>query len=207
MKNLSLALNVVLFIAVAILYFLHFSGNSNSGSSQSNSNFTDSLNSATANLRVGYVDMDILLDNYKFYNDLEKTLIAKRSQMEGQYQGEATRFQTEYADFMDKAQRGGFLSEESMKYAENQLVEKQQRLQQLEVDLSTEIAAENQKMNERLYDSINKYLESFNKDLNFDYIISNSMGGVLLYSNKALNLTDTILSGLNTRYDRFLLME
>lgn len=205
MKNISLVLNVVLLIAVIVLFVLHFKGQPAGSSEEAVSEtISDVLDTAAAKQsKIAYVNMDVVLDNYKLYNDLEKELMESQRQMEAQLDSKSKTFQENYAAFMEKAQRGGFLTQQSAEYAEQQLMEEQQQLQQLEMNLTQQIAEEQQAMNERLYDSLEIFVEEFNKDFNYDFILSNSFGGILLYGNKTYNLTDTVLNGLNSRYETY----
>ena len=73
-------------------------------------------------------------------------------------------------------------------------------MQALQQKLSDELAAENQKNNLELRDSISSFLKQYNKEKNFDLILSNSGLDNLLYAKKALNITDEVVNGLNSRY-------
>ena len=66
MKNLSIGLNVLLLIAVIVLYILHFSGNSKSTSNQGG---TVTMN---ADARIVYINMDTLLNNYTQSKELNE---------------------------------------------------------------------------------------------------------------------------------------
>ena len=68
MKSYSIALNVVLLIAVGVLYVLHFTGNSctsaNVGEGGSNVGKGD--------VKIVYINTDTLLRNYALSVELEK---------------------------------------------------------------------------------------------------------------------------------------
>ena len=71
MKNLSIGLNVLLLIAVIVLYILHFSGNSKSTSNQSG---TVTVN---ADAKIVYINMDTLLNNYTQSRELNEAFLKK----------------------------------------------------------------------------------------------------------------------------------
>ncbi|MCK5102923.1 MAG: OmpH family outer membrane protein, partial [Cyclobacteriaceae bacterium] len=81
-NNLSIVLNVVLLIAVVVLYVLHFSGKSTSEAK--NELVNSQIN--PENFSIAYVNSDSLLKNYDFFKDLEKQLIAKRDKLNIEYQ-------------------------------------------------------------------------------------------------------------------------
>ena len=64
MKKLSLGLNVVLIIAVAGIYFLHFSGNK-STKVDKNDEGTELV--IDRDYALAYVDIDSLISKYDFY--------------------------------------------------------------------------------------------------------------------------------------------
>ena len=67
--------------------------------------------------------------------------------------------------------------------------------------LTNELQTENQKNSLQLRDSINSFLKVFNKDKGYSLIISNTGFDNLLYADKAFNITDEIVEGLNARYN------
>ncbi|RYF71127.1 MAG: hypothetical protein EOO39_14520, partial [Cytophagaceae bacterium] len=75
MKNASLAINVVLAIAVAVLYYLHFKEHK-----------SDADVKATPKLVEGrklvYVNIDSLATNYDYFKDTRKVLESKQYQLE-----------------------------------------------------------------------------------------------------------------------------
>ena len=65
--------------------------------------------------------------------------------------------------------------------------------------LSNEFAAEQEKYNKALHDSIANYLAQYNKDKKYSIIFSKS-GDNLLYADKAYDITNEVIAGLNKAY-------
>ncbi len=65
--------------------------------------------------------------------------------------------------------------------------------------LSNEFAAEQEKYNKALHDSIANYLTKYNKDKKYSIIFSKS-GDNLLYADKAYDITNEVIAGLNKAY-------
>jgi outer membrane protein len=61
-----------------------------------------------------------------------------------------------------------------------------EQLQKKQLDFSTQ-----------LQKNIDDYLATYNKDGKYDYILSYSRSGSILFANKALDITDDVLKGLN----------
>ena len=76
MKNLSLILNVVLLVAVVILYVLHFSG---PGKVESRSSGSDT---SAADLKVAYINSDSVLKYYDYLKVNRDQLEAKTKKMD-----------------------------------------------------------------------------------------------------------------------------
>jgi len=79
-------------------------------------------------------------------------------------------------------------------------MQEQQNLMQLRDNMSQQLAEEQQVMNRQLLNNIMEYLKNYNKTHDYKYILSNSFGGPLLYSDKALDITREVLRGINAEY-------
>lgn len=195
MKHLSLILNVVLFIGLGLLYFLHFNGAStNTGES------TTGETQAIGELKVAYVNIDSILMKYNLATELNNALIKKQSGMKSRLEKEASAFEKDAQVFQDKVQRGIFLTQQRAEEAQQQLVMRQQELQQLEYDYTNQLAAEQQKMNARLFDSINNFIKAYNTPEKYQIILGHSLGGNMLYGSEQINITPEVLKGLNEHY-------
>ncbi|KAA6326682.1 hypothetical protein EZS27_024247 [termite gut metagenome] len=66
--------------------------------------------------------------------------------------------------------------------------------------MTNELVAETQKNSLRLRDSINSFLKDYNKEKGYTFIISNTGSDNLLYADKAYDITQEIVNGLNAKY-------
>ena len=75
MKGTSLIVSIVLFIAVAVLYILHFTGSDGNGSTS-----FESINSngETGSLKIAYVKADSIVLNYDLSQDLQDDFSKKQ---------------------------------------------------------------------------------------------------------------------------------
>ncbi len=195
MKNLSLILNAILFIAVIVLFVLHFSSKSStSDDTKKTINKTDSI---PANNDIAYISVDSLLKKYNLYEELENKLMEKQKGMESDLNRKSASFEKEAAEFQKKVQNNSFLSQESAQRQEQELMEKQQNLYKLREDLSNELMLEGQNLEKQLLDTVTNFLKEFNKDGKYRYILNSAS---FLYGNSYLNITDTVTSLLNSRY-------
>ncbi|PIP55107.1 MAG: hypothetical protein COX07_01695 [Bacteroidetes bacterium CG23_combo_of_CG06-09_8_20_14_all_32_9] len=196
MKNLSLIINAILFIAVIVLFLLHFNSKSCSKVTPQKSS---SKEADTVQVKddIAFINVDTLLKHYKFYNDIESKLMEKQKGMEDDLNRKSAVFEKEAAEFQKKVKNNSFLSQESAQRQEQELMEKQQNLYKLREDLSDELMKESQNLEKQLLDTVTNFLKEFNKDMKYRYILNSAS---FLYGNQGLNITDTITGMLNSRY-------
>jgi outer membrane protein len=192
-KNVSLALNGILLVAVAVLYFLHFSS-AKSGVSES----PDSPLPA-GTLPVAYIDSDSLLTNYKMVDDLQSALDEKKSKMEKDLQGKGAKLQEEIASFQRRAQ-ANLLSNNELKNGEESLTQKRDALMTYEKQLSSGLMEEQKLISIRLYDSLQSFLKTYNKGNKYKYILNYTKGGAFLAVDNQLDITKDVIDGMNKRY-------
>ena len=196
MKNLSNLFMVVLFIAVTALFILHFTGK-NKVEANTDVKSNDSL-AFNGSDDIAFVNVDSLLKNYKYYDVLEDKLLEKQKSLEADLNRRMAAFEKEANEFQKKVQNNSFLSQESAQRQQADLMEKQQNLYKLREDLSNELMKTSADLEKQLLDTVLNFIQEFNKDQKYRYIL-NSAG--FLYGNEALNITDTIASMLNMRYE------
>lgn len=190
-NNISIALNIVLLVAVVVLYILHFNSKSGNESTASNGQVNPE------NLSIAYVNSDSLLKNYNFFKDLEKKLIEKREKLNAEYQNRAEGLQKEIANFQSSA---GNMTISQAKAVEDDLRSKQQNLMMYQEQLGQQLRQEEGKMNADLYDKVADYLREYGMDKNLQLVLTYTKGSGVLYANDSLDITDNIIVGLNDDY-------
>lgn len=196
MKNTSIALNAILFVALGVLYVLHFTGN-DTPTELSKETTAASIN---GELKVAYVNIDSILLNYTLAKELNEALTNKQANMKAKLEKDAKEFEKEAEIFQDKVQRGIYLTQQRAEEAQQQLMMRQQEIQQLEYDYTNQLGREQQKMNAQLFDSVSSYINSFNSPEKYQVILAHSITSNILYGSEQLDITGEILTGLNERY-------
>lgn len=199
MKHLSLVLNAVLIVAVAVLYFLHFSC---PGSGNNNQDGQTALEANKNGVKVAFINMDSILLNYTLSLELNESLVKKQDNMRSKLEKDAKEFEKEAQLFQDKVQRGIFLSQQRAEEAQQKLVMRQQELQKLEMDYTNQLGLDQQRMNRILFDSVTNFINLYNADNKFDIILGHQLGGNMLYGSEQLDITNDILKGLNEAYSK-----
>ena len=194
MKNLSLILNVVLFIALGILYYLHFESNAAIEETvEENSNDLVSL----TNLKVAYVNSDSLISNYEFYKDKAEELRKHREQSESSLESRAKGIESQVNDFQ---RTRGNMTMNQARAIEEDLYNKQQNLLQYRETLAQNLMTKESEVNNELYDNISQFLKKYGDNNNLEIVLSFSRGSGVLYANDSLDITQVVISGLNDAY-------
>jgi len=193
MKNTSLVVSAVLFVAIAVLYVLHFSGNKMNGSGAG----SDSENGASSELKFAYIKIDSLVVNYDFAQEMHDGFAKQQESFTKEYGEKRSRFESQAANFQEKVQRGGFLTQERAMQERDRLVVEEQQIAKLDQELSAKLSQMQADNNKQLLDSVMNYLKIYNKDKKYSYILN---AAEVLIGDETQNITKEVLTGLNARY-------
>ena len=191
MKNLSLILNGVLFVAVIVLYILHFSSNK------------DQIQESTATLvaplpvNIAYINSDTLLNNYEFSKIAAGELENKKDELQAEYENRARGLQSEIENFQRNAQN---MTMAQARAVEEDLTKKQQNLMRYQETLTQTLVQEEAKISNELYDKVADYLRDYGISNNYQLVLTYQKGSGVLYANDSLNITRQIVEGLNQAY-------
>lgn len=152
---------------------------------------------AVSGLKLAYVDVDSLLANYLFYQDLVEEMTRKEENYRLALTEEYNKLQKEINDFQNKVQNNVYSSAERAESERNRLLKKQQALEEKSRQYSTDFDNEGAANSEKISEIVDNYIKKYNKTHGFDMIISKAS---LLFADEALNITAEILDGLNAEY-------
>ena len=192
MKGTSLVVSAVLFVAVAVLYVLHFTGSS------ANEGTPINAASGTGGLRIAYIKADSVLLNYTLSQDLHDEFTKQQEAFTTEYGTKRQSFEKEAGAFQERLQRGGYATEERAVQERDRLLGKEQELQKLDQELSTKLAKIQQDNNNKILDNMMDYLERYNEKAGYDYILN---GANVLIGPETTNITADVLKALNEEYD------
>ena len=194
-NNISIALNVVLFLALALLYVLFFraqSGKQNQLNPITSSEFTPE------NTGIAYVNSDSLLANYLYFKELEAQFNVKRDKYDTEYRNRAQGLQSEFENFQRTANN---MTMAQARAVQEDLQRKQQNLMMYQEQLTQELVVEEGRMTSELYDKVADYLRKFGQERNLQLVLTYSKGSGVLYANDSLDITRDVIQGLNTVYE------
>lgn len=191
MKNVSLILNIVLIIAVALLYINEFAGGSDEE--------IDTGSTAKPGEEIVYINLDSLMNSYDLYNELKTELMQEQQKLEANLNSKVKGYQRRAMEFQQKVEKR-LVTTKQAEQMQQQLMGEQQQLAQLKDELQMQLMDKEQEMTKQIYDKLNDFLEKYNKAKKHKIILGNTMGNVVLKANNQLDITNIILEGLNEEY-------
>ncbi len=197
MKHVSLILNIVLGVAVAVLYVLHFSAPAIP--EEIMDEYEETGEYFPVSRDIVYVYFDTLLNNYDMYYDMQKEFLEKQQRLEGELTRISRNYERKVVDFQDRVQKG-LMTRSQAQQRELELMQEQQDLMEQRDNYSRELMEEEQVMHRQLHHSIYEFLKEYNRNQNYQYILSHSFGGPFLYTDMSLNITREVIDGLNRQY-------
>ena len=150
-------------------------------------------------MKIAYVEVDSLMTQYTFAKDYSVTLEKKSNNARNTLTQKGNALQAAVNNFQQKLNNNGFQSREQAASVQNAIQRQQNDLQALQARLENELASETAKFNEALRDSLNNFLNAYNKDKKYDIILSKA-GDNSLFADKRYDITQDVINGLNKRY-------
>ncbi len=196
MKNLSLVFNGVLLVAVIILFVLFF-GENKKIADVDNRPVTVSDTSVSGS--IAFVELDSILVNYDMYKDQQEELLAKQQKSEAELNSKSKAWEKKAGEYQNNLQKG-LITRAQASEIEAQLYQTQQELLQLRDQMSMNLSEEKQVTDRKVMYSILEYLDEFNADKRYKYILSKSFGGPVFFADPSNDITQEVLDGLNAKY-------
>jgi outer membrane protein len=190
MKNLSLILNAVLLVAVAVLFYLHFS-------SASPKKVAGSEAAVSGDLTMAFINSDSLINQYAFIEDRKVILEAKGKKLESDFRNRAETLQSEIAAYQRNESN---MTIGQAKALQEDLGKKQQNLQLFEQRINQELSADQQKLMKELYDRLQAFLKTYCEQNNVQMVVKYDLSSDVMYGKPALDITEAVVSGLNGEY-------
>lgn len=198
MNKTQIVVDSILAVAVIALFTLFFTRKPAEKAVASAENMVV----AEGNLPIAYLNLDSVLTQYQFAIEASDKLMTKQEDARLKLNTKARTLQSEAADFQRKLENGAFMSRDRAEQKQQELLKKQNDLQELEAKLTNDIMLENQKLNMQLADTINNFLREFNADGRYQVIFANAGKDNILQAADGYDITAEVVEALNTRYNK-----
>lgn len=197
MKN-NYIVSGVLAVALILLYILHFTSKPQSNQEQVKYEFA--AGDSSISLPIAYINVDSLLMNYNFATDLNEALMRKEESSRASLTQKERQVQTAYQDFQRKIENNAFLTPQRAAEEQQRIEKMGEEYQRMAQQLGNELGLEQQKLNIQLSDSVREALKDFNRNKNFEVILSNTASDNILLAHPKYDITDEVIVYLNKRY-------
>ena len=154
---------------------------------------------STQGLRIAYIEVDSIMTQFEFAKEKSQELEKKSNNARNTLTQKGNQLQTAANNFQQKLQNNGFTSREQAENAQQALQRDQNNLAALQARLENELASEQQKFLQAFQDSLNNFLQVYNKDKKYDMIVNK---GAILLADKKYDITHDVINGLNKRYKK-----
>lgn len=162
-------------------------------------------------LPIAVVNTDSILKHYTLAVESQDKLMAqyeesmvKLDTKAKALQKEAETFQRDVLDFQRKLEANAFLSRDraeseqaKLQKKEEQLVAKQQDLENLRQKLSNDFMNQQAELTQQLQDSVQSYLREYNADGHIHLVLNDA---VLMNKVAGYDITEEVIEALNARY-------
>lgn len=191
MKNALYIINGILLIAVGVLFYLFFTEKKTASIVRS-STWTDTSKAPT---RIAYFEWDSI-ENQKFYKEMQNELNQKKEEVDRQKMKLGQIYQ-QRLDSYNKKEMSQVESERAAQDMRNLEQNLRGQADKLDQNLNDYILRKKVEFN----DKIRKFLNEFNQNKKFSYIIANEPG-FIFYRDSAFNITNDVIAGLNQTFTK-----
>jgi outer membrane protein len=195
MKNGLLIFNIVLLALIAVLFFLHFSGNKTKVKSETS---VAGKNVESQDFKIAYFEMDSLESSFELVKEVKNELGKKEeainnelSRMEKNYRNKVTSYQ----------QQGATMTQVQSENAQRDVMQMQQNMQTRKQALDNEYQEFYMRKMKQVKTEIENFLQKYNNNKGYSYIFAYEPG-LFYYRDTAYNITNDVIRGLNDEYTK-----
>jgi outer membrane protein len=222
LSQISLALNGILAIAVAFLFYKVYSPtqplqNVPVGATRTlNQNPSDTsallpnlstsdtglapFDANKANLKVPsgivFVNTDTLLANYTVFKKQKATLEARTSRLEQDIASRVQRLETELGAAQQKMQAGQ-LTQPQAEALQQEFAAKQASLGQYREEQAGKLMEEEKRLSTKLNETITGFMKKYATPRGYRFVFGYTQGGGILYAQDSLDITQDVIRGMN----------
>jgi outer membrane protein len=193
MKNFTLGLQAFLVLAVAILFYLHFSADKSKSGTGASAN-----NVANGSFKIAYFEGDSIQTQFDYFKEVQNELQTKAQANSKQLGEMKSIFNNKLQQFQQSAQA---LSQAEQANKQQELMQLEKAFQGKEKMMSDEFQDEQFKKLQDVKKKIEEYLKTYNKDKGYAFIF-NSSPDLMYLKDTVYDITPDVIKGLNALYKK-----
>ena len=193
-----LTLNIVLLIAVGILFFLFFKKKDNTTCSAVATRTNPDTVAKWEHTPVAYFDMDSVEANFILWKQVQAEVVKTEAGINDTINQMRNGFQSYYQKLQAQSAN---LSPRQKDSLGNELAQMDAEIKNRTADLNQKYQTYFMTRQQEIVTKIKNYCKEFNKDKKYSYIIAREPG-LFYYTDTAYNVTAELVKGLNAFYSK-----
>lgn len=193
-----LTLNIILLVAVGILFFLFFTKKDDPVADNTTGSASADTISRWQHTPVAYFDMDSVEANFTEFKKMQTEVVAREGRINDSINQMRAAFQSYY---MKLQSQGANLSARQRDSLGNELAQMDMDIKNRASDMNQTYQTYYMSKQQEIITKIKNYCREFNKDRKYSYIIAREPG-LFYYTDTAYNVTTELLKGLNAFYSK-----
>jgi len=199
MKNGLLILNGVLLLAVAILFYLHFSSAKTTTKDSANPGLKETtLHDTTKGGRIAYLDIDSIESNLEVVRQVRKELDKKKDSINEILAGIEKSIRTKANEYQAKL---ATMTEGQQEMARNDINQRQSDFEITKQQYNQFYMDAYNVKDQQIRGEIEDFLKVYNKDRKFSFILAYDPR-IIYYKDTMYNITTEVIKGVNEMYKK-----
>ena len=150
-------------------------------------------------LRIAIVELDSLTEHYEYAKLMKDSLEKMSANATTVLSNKDKELERSYNSIQTRLQNNGFTSEDQYKTSVAAFEQERNNRVALEARLTNELAQKQADFLQTLQDSLDHFLNEYNKDKKYDMILNKA---TVLFSAPRFDITQDVINGLNQRYKK-----
>lgn len=198
MKNASLVLNLVLLVAVAVLFYLHFSSVKKADAVPPATATNTSGAVHKGDFRIAYFEMDSIQNSFGAVKDVR----AELSKEETRLSNELAQLQKSYNDkFTQYQSQAKTMSSVESEAANRDIMQMQQKFAAAKQQMEQRLQDLSVRKTQEIKSKVEDFLKEYNKDKGYAYIFAHEPA-FMFYRDSTYDITADVVKGLNEKYKK-----
>lgn len=190
-----LILNIVLLIAVATLFYLHFSTPDKKPQKRSVAQQPSST-AADKEFRIAYFEMDSIENSFSLVKDVKNELGREEDRMNGEMAGLEKKYRDKITQYQSQAQT---MTQVQSEMANRDVLQLQESIRGRKQELDQKYQDLYMRKMREVKTKIEDFLKQYNDEKGYSYIFAYEPG-LFYYRDTAYNITNDVIKGLNEQY-------
>lgn len=195
MKQFSLVLNVILLIAVGVLYYLHFTKPAPAKNKAVPVSVVSGDSVSVAGNAIAYVEMDSLYEKITFIKNKRKQIESEQKLIETEWENGYKDLERQRDNFL---KRGNSITQEEAQQMQMSLLSQQEKIDERRQTKIQKLSEKNYTGMEDILKKLKGFMDEYNAEKNYKFILTTGTGlDYMLYKDSTLNITNDVVAGMN----------